>query len=251
MADDTARADGVRAKFETEGQSWGERAACGELSAVLSPTGGERLNKYLHGVSLFAAKQALSLRPGAQTILDFGCGTGRFLRFFGAGGRSVIGTEITREMLAEARRYGVPPRSGLVLNDGVHIPFVDHSFDMIWVCGVLKYSLFVSQPAYPLIAHEMYRVLKPGGMVANVEMYVEAPPNAFTVDFERAGFKTERVRVLQRYYRRPDAYGQSPLLPLSVVAAAGQFVAAVRSRLDDPHSPATGLRDYLFIWTKA
>jgi SAM-dependent methyltransferase len=250
MEDEKMRPDGVRAKFETEGPTWSERASFGELNAVLSPTGGERINKYLHGVGLFAAKTALSINPDASILLDFGCGTGRFVRFFVSKGRSVIGTDITPEMLSESRRYGTPERSMLVMTDGVTIPVKDQSLDMIWICGVLKYSLFINEPVYPFIAKEMYRVLKPGGRVVNVEMYVEAPPDTFIPGFEMAGFVTEQVRILHRHYGRFEVICLFPHFPSRFIVPAGQLIARIRYWFDDPHRTIPGLRDYLFVWSK-
>ena len=48
-------------QFQTIGPTWGERAALGELNAVLSPTGSKRRNLFLHGTSMFAARLLLRL----------------------------------------------------------------------------------------------------------------------------------------------------------------------------------------------
>ena len=221
------QANGTRVKFETEGPSWAERATRGELTAVLSPDGSERRNVFLHTLSLYAARKALGQRKIPGVLLDFGCGTGRMLRFFAARGWSVIGTEITWQMLMEARRFGLPPSTAVLLTDGVAIPLSDASVDIIWVCGVLKYTLFAPgavcrggsrnatdassagdapfMPVYYEVAREMYRVLKPGGCVVNNEVYVDAEPEAFTRDFERNGFVTEgrsRAAALFRALRQ-------------------------------------------------
>lgn len=267
---------GTRVDFETEGPKWAERARRGELSAVFSPDGTERRNLFLHTVSLYGASRALALAPEPGVLLDFGCGTGRMLRYFAAHGWSVIGTEITAEMLEEARRYGLPGGAQVYCTDGVRIPLPDGSVDMIWVCGVLKYSLFApgavcrggaaqaaadaSQgtatavdtfvPVYRDIAREMYRVLKRGGQVVSVEMSVDAAPEAFTRDFEDAGFATRDVRVLQRYFEPFSRLLQSPRMPRGCVTAAARLYAASRFRFDDPRRPSPGLRDYFIVWAK-
>src|SRR6266852_9891273 len=102
-------------------------------------------------------------------------------------------------MLRQARRFGVPSRTLLLRTDGVIIPARANSIDLIWCCTVLRYSLLVPNPVYADIAREMYRVVKPGGLVINLEMYVDNPPQTFTHDFEQAGFVTKDVRVLKRY----------------------------------------------------
>src|SRR5215831_8422405 len=121
--------------FETEGPSWVERARLGELRAVISPTSDDRLNLFMHSVEMYAAKRAIQLRSKPGRLLDFGCGNGRFLRYFGRRGYRVIGTEITAEMLEEARRIGLPHGAEVHITDGVHIPIPDGSVDLIWACG--------------------------------------------------------------------------------------------------------------------
>ncbi|MBA4062726.1 MAG: hypothetical protein C0501_03295 [Isosphaera sp.] len=251
-------------RFETQGPTWSERATVGELGAVINPGGGEAGNRFAHGVGLFAADTALwharrrGLKPGGR-VIDFGCGTGRFVRYFGGKGYSVLGVDLTPEMLTEARRHGLPPGCDLQPTDGVHVPAPDASADLVWVCGVLKYGLYVNpaeefvrqpDPAYPAMAREFARVLKPGGLVVNVEMYVNVPPDEFVPDFERAGFRTADVRVIHRWTGRPERRLQSRWVPSRLAAAAGRWCAASRYRFDDPRRPGLGMRDYLFVWHK-
>lgn len=237
-------------RFQTKGPSWSERAQLGELKAVLSPMASERRNLFLHSVNLYAARLAMQLSPDVEMIVDFGCGTGRFVRFFGAQNRTVIGTEVTKEMLQKASELGLPPRCLLVLTDGITLPMPDSCIDLIWCCGVLRYSLFVPNPVYREIAREMYRTLRPGGLVLNVEMYVDTEPGVFTRDFELEGFATERIYVMQRYHSRLEKACQSPRLPVSLVSRLGHFCAWYRCHFDNPHRSLMGLRDYLFLWKK-
>ncbi|MDX6498803.1 MAG: malonyl-CoA O-methyltransferase [Blastocatellia bacterium] len=237
-------------KFMPTGLTWVQRAKMGELKAVISPTASDRGNDFHHSVHLYGATKALGIdRPG-NAVLDFGCGTGRFMRFFGDRGLFVIGTEITQEMLSEARRLGLPRNASLLLTDGVSIPVGDNSIDMIWCCAVLRYSLFVSQPVYHQIAKEMYRALKPGGSVVNLEMYVDSEPESFTRDFEQVGFVTRDIRVLKRYAGFVEDCLKSHLFPPRFVSATGKLWAALHYWFDKPGRPVPGLRDYLFVWSK-
>jgi SAM-dependent methyltransferase len=267
---DIQRGDGV-ARFESSGLTWSERASCGELSAVIAPHGSERFNRFLHAVELYGAKHAAALCPSNGVILDFGCGTGRFLRFFGARGFKVIGTEITAAMVEEAIRFSVPSGVQLALTDGVSIPVPDAAVDLIWICSVLKYSLlkpgarsrggavalqadeagdtgFV--PAYEDIAREMFRVLKPGGHIINLEMYVDVEPRVFTGGFEKAGFVTHQVRMLHHYGTWFDRVWSHWRFPLNLIMPTGQLCAACYSRLVSVEGRVSGLRDYLIDWVK-
>jgi SAM-dependent methyltransferase len=269
--------------FAHSGPAWSDRADLGELRSVLDAKGSERVNVLMHGATLVAARAALALKPMKRSLLDFGCGTGRMLRFFAKKGWRVIGTDITQEMLDEARRFGLPGGAVLYHTDGVSIPLPDHWVDLVWVSGVLKYSLFTrnsrcrggTEPdtvvrgseaehdsmfggkpfvtAYAEIAKEIYRVVKPGGYVVNYEMYVDVLPKVFLPDFERAGFAIRRICVLRRYDGWPERifrWRSQYRVPRSLVLAVGQFFATLRYHLDDPNRRGGGLRDYLFVWSK-
>ena len=239
-------------RFQTKGLPWSERASLGELNAVLSPNDYSLSNKFLHSIHLFGAQVALSLDPKPGVLLDFGCGTGRFIRFFAQHGYTVIGTEVTPEMLVEVQKFGLPDSARLYLTDGIHIPVPDQSIDMIWCCGVLRYSLFIPDPVYQDIAREMYRILKPGAYVVNLEMYVNTPPDIFTHDFEHVGFITKDIRVLQRYGARLERLIQWHRLPSIVVRIGAKLCATYRYWFDSATKQRgpTGLCDYLFIWNK-
>lgn len=170
-------------RFHNKGQTWAERAKLGGLRTVLSPEGSERRNLFMHGIHLFAARRAARLEQQNKTVLDFGCGAGRFVRFFGQRGWKVFGTEITPEMIEVTKQQDIPKDCHLYLTNGISIPLPDASVDVVWCCAVLRYSLLVKDPVYDKIAKEMFRVLRPNGWVVNVEMYVEQQPVIFTKDF--------------------------------------------------------------------
>jgi ubiquinone/menaquinone biosynthesis C-methylase UbiE len=153
-------------------------------------------------------------------------------------------------MLSEAQRHGLPDRTSVMQTEGASLPLRDQSIDLIWCCGVLRYSLFVSTEVYEQIAKEMHRVLKPNGVVINLEMYVDFPPDHFSRGFEKAGFTTTDVRLMKRYDSFIEDCLKSRRLPRSFVSAAGHAWGAVHYRFANPYRQRDGLRDYLFSWKR-
>jgi SAM-dependent methyltransferase len=237
--------------FQTTGLSWSEQASLDGLAPGLSPTGGLRPNLIIHGVALYGAYRALRYMPRQGFVIDFGCGAGRLSRFIGSHGRRVLGTEVTAEMLARAKAdSSEQPNCEFVLTDGVALPVGDASVDCIWCCSVLRYSLFVPNPAYAQIAHEMFRVLRPGGHVVNLEAYVDVLPDVFLRDFERAGFKTRKISVLRRYGSNFERLFHNRFIPEGWLSFSARLGAFFRSILDNPYRVKPGLRDYMFVWQK-
>jgi hypothetical protein len=133
---------------------------------------------------------------------------------------------------------------------------------------VLKYSLFPPsaacrggdrglpadadagfEPTYQQIAAEMFRVLKPGGAVANLEMYVDSPPTPFLAGFQQAGFEQERIDVTRRENGRFERFRPSRV-QRAMIPWRAALTVCIRRLMDDPYRDLVGFRDYLFLWRK-
>ena len=82
--------------------------------------------------------------PGARSILEVGCGTGHFSRWFTQQGLWTVGLDRSAAMVAEVRR---DPPFGLVLGDGMKLPFRDSAFDLVAFVTTLE---FVEDPVQAL-----------------------------------------------------------------------------------------------------
>ncbi|MBA3944442.1 MAG: class I SAM-dependent methyltransferase [Herpetosiphonaceae bacterium] len=97
------------------------------------------------------------------TILDFGCGWGRVLRFFlrDVNPQCLFGSDCYAEALAVARKHN--RWSNFVLNDSLPpAPFEENSFDVIYLFSVFSH---LSEEAHLRWIESFQRLLKPGGLL--------------------------------------------------------------------------------------
>jgi ubiquinone/menaquinone biosynthesis C-methylase UbiE len=87
-------------------------------------------------------------------LLEVGCGTGHFARWFRETGLQVTGLDLSLPMLAEAARLGSPP---CVCGNGLALPFAAGAFDLVALVTTLE---FVPRPARALA--EALRVTRQG-----------------------------------------------------------------------------------------
>jgi demethylmenaquinone methyltransferase/2-methoxy-6-polyprenyl-1,4-benzoquinol methylase len=90
-----------------------------------------------------------------ELVLDVGCGTGVLEESLPKA--TVLGLDLTEEMLRLAQRKGLDSFGSLYLGDAERLPFRDCSFDTVVSCYVVKYC------RAPALASEAARVLRPGG----------------------------------------------------------------------------------------
>ncbi|MFE9249033.1 class I SAM-dependent methyltransferase [Streptomyces sp. NPDC007088] len=107
-----------------------------------------------------AATHELALRPG-EAVLDAGCGTGRALpplreRVGPAG--TVLGADLTPEMLGEARRRGRDAAALLLLADVSRLPLRAGALDAVFAAGLIAH---LPEPVAGL--RELARVVRPEG----------------------------------------------------------------------------------------
>ena len=114
---------------------------------------------YPHNALMALEQQTvLSLLPGLRglTVVDAGCGSGRYLRELRERGANPIGIDLSAAMLAQARAVATPiARANLCA-----LPIDSTAVDVI-VCGLA----LGDTPDLEIALLEMARVLRPGGCV--------------------------------------------------------------------------------------
>jgi ubiquinone/menaquinone biosynthesis C-methylase UbiE len=90
----------------------------------------------------------------AKTILEVGCGTGHFTRWFGILGMQAVGLDLSHPMLEEAKSLGGPI---YLQGDALMLPFLSKSIDLVAMITTLE---FLSKPGQGLA--EARRVAREG-----------------------------------------------------------------------------------------
>lgn len=98
------------------------------------------------------------------TVLDAGCGTGRALPALRASvgpAGTVIGLDITPQMLTVAKTAGRAEHAQLLLADARRIPLADASLDAVFAAGLVPHL-----PDLTAGLAELARITRPGGRLA-------------------------------------------------------------------------------------
>jgi ubiquinone/menaquinone biosynthesis C-methylase UbiE len=110
-------------------------------------------DRIIHFTRLEQTLKVLDL-PHAGTLLDAGGGTGRVAEALRPHIGSVIVADVSRGMLAQARRKGLTATSA----ETEQLPFLDGCFDRVLMVDALHHVVHQGKTV-----RELYRVLKPGG----------------------------------------------------------------------------------------
>jgi len=144
---------------------------------------------YLNGWLYSRFARFLELRPEDE-VLDVACGSGIFLRDYGADVRRIAGLDQSKPMIDEALRQNrervEAGTAEFVVGDVAALPWGDDEFTVVTSNCVDCYDSKAQ-----LAIEEMYRVLKPGGRAVLGEDRRDA--------LERAGFhRITAERMLDR-----------------------------------------------------
>lgn len=114
---------------------------------------------------------------GGLRVLDVGCGRGERLaelEGWGADACTLVGIDVMEALVGQARRSF--PASQWVLASGHDLPFRDQSFDM--VMQAMTFSSILCPEMRARMLAEMWRVLRPNGVVLWYDMRYPNPRNA-------------------------------------------------------------------------
>ncbi|KEO82521.1 class I SAM-dependent methyltransferase [Tumebacillus flagellatus] len=169
----------------------------------------------------------------ASQVLDAGCGTGQtaayLVKTYGA---RVTALDQHPLMLEKARRRFQREGLGVQLLQGdVHrLPFPERSFDLVLVESVTIFTRINTALG------EYSRVLKPGGVLLDLEMTAERPLSAKELEELASVYNTRQVPTETEWAGRLQGAGFA-----SVSVVRGGTVA---SALPDDHTPPQELPEF-------
>lgn len=180
---------------------WERRAERSGARAVLNrghpDAERSRVDEWQKGILLPTLQR--QLRGDERTVLDFGCGPGRFTPDLAEviGGRA-IGVDPIQSLLDLAPRRGdVEYR----LLENQRIPLEDGSVDVVWICLVLM--CITDRGTLDRTVAEIRRVLRPDGLLFLVENTEEKPDTRHiayrAIDDYRAIFPFAPLRDVGEY----------------------------------------------------
>ena len=184
-----------------------EQSTYSSLYAQVSPLG------HLFTTRLLRVAELLGEFRGAP-VLDVGCGPGMMADQLLARDCSYFAVDLAPEMIHECRaRSGHSDQAHFDIAEVKHLPFSDHSFQVVLALGVLEYV-----DDLDAAIHEISRVLVPGGAV------ILSMQNALSIYrlWQRYGYHNDRLLKPLRLMAHRTGPG-----PLLETAASFRHMRAV------------------------
>jgi SAM-dependent methyltransferase len=155
-----------------------------------------------------------------KTVLDVGCGMGRFAEVAASHGANIVGIDLSVAAEAAQRNLGDRPNTAFLQADVFKLPLRPESFDLIYSLGVLHHT-----PDTHAAFAQLPRLLRPGGRIAiwvysSLRKVRYLSSDAYRhvtskMDEERLLKLCQMAAPLGRLYRTRFGRYLTPLLPVS------------------------------------
>ena len=134
--------------------------------------------------------QNVSLQWNSK-VLDIGCGTGLFFKHLVNKVESIVGIDISRGLLHEARKKVQDHQDiSLVQADADHLPFVEKAFS-----SVFAVTLVQNTPNVNATLTEIKRVSKQTALIVMTGLKKKFTREDFLKMLDRAGLRVETLKI--------------------------------------------------------
>ncbi len=138
------------------------------------------------------------LESGNKSVLDIGCGNGRFFELFSSRGYNVTGVDFSKNLINQAKkRY---PWAKAIVTKSEGLPFKDNSFDYVFLLLLLSHTDYNS---FKKTIREAGRVVKNSGKI----FILDEPETYGSVwDKEKLNseFKNHEIKLVNSKFVRMD-----------------------------------------------
>lgn len=192
----TARDDDVLWNGEqgAGGISWADRSRMGLLRGVIDAADiPGRRNAYMHALHLSVVKRELARAGHLEKVLDFGCGTGRFIEVLSEHSVYVAAADKEPSMVDAAQMYAGDHAGEIVCCEPAELPFESSTFDFTLCSSVLCVTM---RELLQQILRELARVTLKNGTLLLLEQVSDRrglPLTLYCDALSRAGFEVERA----------------------------------------------------------
>lgn len=139
--------------------------------------------------------------PKNTKVLDYGCGSGDFLRYIAPDIIEGVGVDLDQELVSQAARQNKYSNIRYICADArSYLPFPRNTFDVITALGVLEHV----GPEQKYM-EEFYRVLRPGGQIV-IDVPSKGPFRWMDVGNIKYNFPRLHKWFYLRVVRDPDYY---------------------------------------------
>lgn len=165
----SARADARLDRFR---QDHASGSAFDQLYAQIHDPFGAELTKYRYQQRKYTSLLSMLPRRPYRNVLDIGCGLGAFTRKLAPFAEHVLGTDISAEAIAQARKLSVGfANVTYCQRDMLDSSQQESAFDLIIVADILYYIDLQTPNGMKAIARAISSKLAPGALVLLVNHY--------------------------------------------------------------------------------
>jgi ubiquinone/menaquinone biosynthesis C-methylase UbiE len=135
----------------------------------------------------------LKLLKTKSKILDLGCGAGQDAKYLAEAGIDVLGLDISKEMIAEAKKRN--PAISFSVGDFLLFNFLDDKFDAVWCSTVFHH---IPSAQNEVFIKKIQRILRSGGLLYISTGVGDNESEGWT----DAGWETKNEKIPTKMYNK-------------------------------------------------